>query len=290
MALWIVAAVLTRRSCTLARSTAGSGPTTGSCSLPRGLSRHVVRIVRLRSGSTRSRRPSRTSRSASTGPPWDLEWMGLRRSCRRRGAGARRPTGGAAVAPRPSTPGSLPRTAACPRRPFRRTASRRWSMRCCPAVGLPGRIRPGRCLPLQRPGVPPERDGFVAYLVDVQTGEPLAGPGFDDARLRHPRGPRDVFAVLLDLRWRRLARRAGRCVLEMFVVLISALPGAVGTSRPVRQELPPRDVVDRAAHRAAQRPRLRRRGLQHRHRLRRRPGAHPAAVVSSATMPATSRA
>ena len=95
-------------------------------------------------------------------------------------------------------------------------------------------------------------------------------------RAARPAGQRVARPRGRGARHRRAARRA--------------LPRAVGRADRGGGVLPRRDVADRAADRAAQRPRLRRRRARHRHRLRRRQGADPAqGRSSSATTSASSR-
>ena len=117
--------------------------------------------------------------------------------------------------------------------------------------------------------------GFAAYLVDAETGELRPSLSAVDAGVRPHDRDRE--------RLRRAARPAGQRVAELRGrgardrrAARDALPGAVGRADGRGGVLGLGDVADRAAHRAAQRPRLRRRRARHRHRLRRRPGPDPA--------------
>ena len=116
---------------------------------------------------------------------------------------------------------------------------------------------------------------FAAYLVDAETGELRPA-------LSRPMREYDV-QVGVRQRLRRAARPPGR--------RLAQLPRRGRRDRgpdraPLRRPLERahrgggvqrrRDVADPGAHRAAERPRFRRRRARHRHRLRRRPDPDPA--------------
>ncbi len=117
--------------------------------------------------------------------------------------------------------------------------------------------------------------GFAAYLVDAETGE--LKPSLSEQMREYDLtiATENVFAELLDLQASDSLDDEVQAH-EIVGAARRALPRAVGRADRRGGVLRRRDVAHRAADRAPQRPRLRRRRARHRHRLRRRPGADPA--------------
>ena len=116
---------------------------------------------------------------------------------------------------------------------------------------------------------------FTAYLVDAETGElhPQLSEGQRNYDLEVAYG--NLFGELLDLQAGGFLDEAvdPHEIIELVETRYTALWQRADRDRGVRHQ---RDVAHRAADRAAQRPRLRRRRARHRHRLGRRDGAAPA--------------
>ena len=117
--------------------------------------------------------------------------------------------------------------------------------------------------------------GFAAYLVDAETGElqSTLSPRMREHDLTI--ATENVFAELLDLQASESLDQEVAAH-EIVELLQRALRGALGRAHRRRGVRLRRDVADRAADRASQRPRLRRRRARHRHRHRRRPDPDPA--------------
>ena len=248
--------------------------------LPRGISRHVVRIVRLGPGRLRRQADPRARwPTASTACCATCGASACRRSSRSAWSAAARPTTARRSSRRwsPGTCSTPCRTASLfshglradslPQDPRR---ARRAARAAAPGRLLLGRrVAVERAVPAQRRrvrGVPRRRRDRRA----ARRRSPTASAAHDlEVALTN------IYGELLDLqagglleRGLRRRRHRGRCR--------GAVRRAVGRAHRHRGVHHRRDVAHRAAHRAAQRPRLRRRRARHRHRLGRRHGAHAA--------------
>ena len=237
--------------------------------LPRGISRHIVRIVRLGQDvyavkQTREQWANREYRLLR-----DLRRLGLpggrarRRGERARGPGRRGDRAGPGH-PAPAVLPALP-VAVQPRAPARQPAedprrAGRAARAAAPVRVLLGRrVAVERAVPAQRRrvrGVPRRRRDRRAAR-HAQPRPALARPrGGADQHLRRAARPAGRRAAQREVRGRRHRRPAA-----------GAVRRAVGRAHRHRGVHHRRDLAHRAAHGAAQRARLRRRRARHRHRL-----------------------
>ena len=230
------------------------------------------------SGRTPSRRPSRTSRSASTACCATCSGSACPRSCRRASspAGSTRPASRCRARCSPSTCASRCPTAACSRHGL--SADNLPSLVDAMVVLLVrlhltgffwGDVSLSNVLFRRSAG------GFAAYLVDAETGEFKPEPVRTAAAVRRDHRHRERLRRAARPAGQRDGRLRGRGARHRGAAR-GALPRPVGRAHRRGGVPRRRAVADRAADRAAQRPRLRRRRARHRHRLRRGQDRHPA--------------
>ncbi len=248
--------------------------------LPRGLSRHVVRIVRLR---------DRVYAVKETVEEIAFREYRLLRDLQRLNLPAVVPQGvvtGRVDADGEELPSALLTEHLRFSLPYRslfshgltaRQPARRWSTRwwCCWS-GCTSRTSSGatcRC-PTCCSGAAPAASRRTSWTRRPASCGPACPTSMREYDLTI--ATENVFAELLDLQASeslepRGARptRSSSCSSRATHALWERADRRGGVLRR-------RDVADRAADRAAQRPRLRRRRARHRHRLRRRPGPDPA--------------